>query len=66
MKTKGLIVESIEKWGVKLTHDQAYRAKTRTIEINQGTRSEQYKHLKSYAECRGVEEVKSKKMCVCV
>ena len=27
MKPKGLIAEAVNKWGVRLTHDQAYRAK---------------------------------------
>jgi hypothetical protein len=49
MKTKSLIVECKNKWGVQLSHDQAYRAKKIAIEMLQGAASEQYSHLRSYA-----------------
>ncbi|XP_058741784.1 uncharacterized protein LOC131614177 [Vicia villosa] len=50
MKTKGLIAEAMEKWGVKLSVDQAYRAKKKAIELIQGAGREQFIHLISYAE----------------
>jgi hypothetical protein len=50
MKPKALIVECKQKWGVQLSRDQAYRAKKRAIEMLQGAASEQYSHLRSYAE----------------
>ncbi|XP_058725528.1 uncharacterized protein LOC131596807 [Vicia villosa] len=50
MKTKGLIAEAVEKWGVKLSVDQAYRAKKKAIELIQGAGREQFIHLRSYAE----------------
>lgn len=45
MKTKGLIAEAIEKWGVKLSKHQAYRAKRSALEMIQGAGSEQYHHF---------------------
>nr|XP_004514727.1 uncharacterized protein LOC101497384 [Cicer arietinum] len=50
MKTKSLIVKSKEKWGIPLNSDQAYMAKKRAIEMIQGAASDQYSHLRSYAE----------------
>ncbi|XP_058757121.1 uncharacterized protein LOC131630348 [Vicia villosa] len=50
MKTKGLIAERVEKWGVNLSVDQAYRAKKKEIELIQGVGREQFIHLRSYAE----------------
>jgi hypothetical protein len=50
MKPSGLIAEALDKWGVKLSPFQAYRAKKRAIELIQGAGSEQYAHLRSYAE----------------
>ena len=50
LKTKGLIAIGIEKWGVKLSMNQAYRAKKRAIEMIHGAGREQFKHLRSYAE----------------
>ncbi|XP_058783420.1 uncharacterized protein LOC131658103 [Vicia villosa] len=50
MRPKGLIAESFEKWGVKLSSAQAYMAKTRALELIQGAESEQYSKLRNYAE----------------
>ncbi|XP_058726237.1 uncharacterized protein LOC131597563 [Vicia villosa] len=50
MRPKGLIAESFEKWGVKLSSAQAYRAKTRALELIQGAETEQYSKLRNYAE----------------
>ena len=50
MKTKGLIAEALQKWGVKLTTDQAYRAKRKAIDLIQGAGREQFTHLRRYAE----------------
>ncbi|XP_004492078.1 uncharacterized protein [Cicer arietinum] len=50
MKPKGLIVETLDKWGVKLSTYQAYRTKGRAIEMIQGARREQYAHLREYAD----------------
>ncbi|WJX78055.1 hypothetical protein P8452_61314 [Trifolium repens] len=49
MKPKGLVAEAIDKWGVKLSQDQAYRAKRRAIEMIQGAGREQFSHLRTYA-----------------
>lgn len=50
MKTKEPIAEAIKKWGVKLSKDQAYKAKKKAIKLIQGVGCEQFKHLRSYAE----------------
>ncbi|XP_073223518.1 uncharacterized protein [Cicer arietinum] len=50
MKPNGLIVEALDKWGVKLSKYQAYRAKVRAIEMIQGAQREQYAHLREYAD----------------
>ncbi|XP_058753082.1 uncharacterized protein LOC131626267 [Vicia villosa] len=50
MKPAGLIAESVERWGVKLSHDQAYRAKIRAIDLIQGAGMDQFSHLRSYAQ----------------
>jgi alpha-galactosidase len=50
MKVKGLRALAIEKWGVKLSHDQAYRAKLRAIEIIQGADRDQFLYLRSYED----------------
>jgi hypothetical protein len=49
MKPKGLVAEAIDKWGVKLSQDQAYRANRRAIEMIQGAGREQFSHLRTYA-----------------
>lgn len=54
-KGKGLIAEAIDKWGIKLSKDQAYRAKRRALEKIQGAASDQYLHLIEEL-CRGVEK----------
>ena len=50
MKPVGLIAEAIDKWTVKLTPDQAYRAKRRAQELIKGVGREQFAHLRSYAD----------------
>ncbi|KAI5416348.1 hypothetical protein KIW84_041420 [Lathyrus oleraceus] len=35
MKPSGLIDEAVERWGVKLSHDQAYKAKRKAMELVQ-------------------------------
>jgi hypothetical protein len=50
LKPKGLIAECKARWGVTLSPDQAYRAKRKAIEMIQGASSEQYTHLRSYAD----------------
>ncbi|KAK2417740.1 hypothetical protein QL285_040007 [Trifolium repens] len=50
MKVKGLMALAIEKWGVKLSYDQAYKAKLRAIEIIQGADCDQFLYLRSYAD----------------
>ncbi|XP_058733419.1 uncharacterized protein LOC131605035 [Vicia villosa] len=49
MRCKGLIAEALEKWGVKLSKDQAYRAKRKALELIQGAGCEQFAHLRLYA-----------------
>ncbi|PNX99504.1 hypothetical protein L195_g022770 [Trifolium pratense] len=49
MKPKGLVAEAIDKWGVKLSFGQAYRAKRRAIEMIEGAGREQFSHLRTYA-----------------
>ncbi|XP_058765411.1 uncharacterized protein LOC131638892 [Vicia villosa] len=36
MKSKGLVAEGLQRWGVKLSNHQAYRAKRKAIELIQG------------------------------
>lgn len=50
MRPKGLVVEALEKWGVKLSSAQAYRAKTRALELIQGAETDQYAYLRNYVE----------------
>ncbi|XP_058746340.1 uncharacterized protein LOC131619237 [Vicia villosa] len=50
MRPKGLVAESLEKWSVKLSSAQAYRAKTRALELIHGAETEQYAYLRNYAE----------------
>jgi hypothetical protein len=50
MKPSGLIALAIDKWGVKLSHDQAYRAKRKAIQLIQGAGREQFSHLRTYAD----------------
>ncbi|XP_058754872.1 uncharacterized protein LOC131628023 [Vicia villosa] len=49
MRCKGLIAEALQKWGVKLSKDQAYRAKRKALELIQGAGREQFSHLRTYA-----------------
>lgn len=50
MKPSGLITESIERRGVKLSHDQACKDKRKATELVQGAGIDQLTHLKSYAQ----------------
>ncbi|XP_058746445.1 uncharacterized protein LOC131619357 [Vicia villosa] len=50
MKTKGLIAEAMQKWGVKLSSDQAYMAKRKAMELIHGAGREQFTHLRRYAK----------------
>lgn len=47
IKPAGLIVESIERWGVKLSFDHAYIEKRKAMEFIQGVGIEQFNHLRS-------------------
>ncbi|XP_058776681.1 uncharacterized protein LOC131651009 [Vicia villosa] len=50
MKPVGLIAEAVDRWGVKLSHDKAYRAKRRAMELIQGAGMDQFTHLRRYAQ----------------
>ena len=50
MKSSGLVAEALQRWGVKISSDQVYRAKRRALDIIQGVGLDQFKHLRSYAE----------------
>lgn len=50
MKPSGLIAEVVERWGGKLSHDQAYRAKRKAMELVQGDGIEQFTHLRNYGQ----------------
>ncbi|XP_058742490.1 uncharacterized protein LOC131614984 [Vicia villosa] len=50
IKSSGLVDEAFQGWKVKLNHFQAYREKNRALELIEGASSEQYAHLRSYAE----------------
>ncbi|GAU47619.1 hypothetical protein TSUD_90240 [Trifolium subterraneum] len=50
MKLKALQEECKNKWGVMLSKFKFYRAKVKALEMIQGAISEQYNHLRSYAE----------------
>ncbi|XP_058725212.1 uncharacterized protein LOC131596548 [Vicia villosa] len=50
MKPAGLIAQALDRWGVKLSHDQAYRAKRRAMDMLQGAGMEQFQHLRRYAQ----------------
>lgn len=49
MKPIELIVESIERWGVNLSHNQAYRVKRMAMYLIQGDGMDQLTHLRVYA-----------------
>eukprot|EP00256_Glycine_max_P068192 XP_025982787.1 uncharacterized protein LOC102664952 isoform X1 [Glycine max] len=49
MRLKALVAFALEKWGFKLSMDQAYRAKVKAMEKIKGSTRDQYKHLRSYA-----------------
>ena len=50
MKPSGLRAEAVERWGVKLSHDQAYREKRKVVKLVQGAGIEQFTHLRSYGQ----------------
>lgn len=50
IKLSSLIDESIEIWGVKVSYNQAYRAKRKAMEFVQGIGIYQFTHLRSYAQ----------------
>ncbi|XP_058741093.1 uncharacterized protein LOC131613441 [Vicia villosa] len=62
MKPAGLIAQAIDRWGVKLSHDQAYRAKRKAMDLLQGASMDQFNHLRSYAQ----ELLKSNPRSTCV
>lgn len=49
MKPSGLITLSFDKWGVKLSSNQNYKAKRRAVYIIQGAEMDRFTHLKTYA-----------------
>ncbi|XP_058759822.1 uncharacterized protein LOC131633127 [Vicia villosa] len=46
----GLVAVALEKWEVKISCDQAYKAKRRAMDLLQGAGLDQFNHLRSYAE----------------
>ncbi|KAI5385515.1 hypothetical protein KIW84_072203 [Lathyrus oleraceus] len=50
MKPSCLGAEVVERWGVKLSHDQAYRAKRKAMKLVQGDYIEQFTYLRSYGQ----------------
>ncbi|CAK8540886.1 unnamed protein product [Lathyrus sativus] len=50
MKPPGLMAESLETWGVKISQDQVYREKRKTMDLIQGAGINQFNHLRSYSE----------------
>ncbi|KAI5437003.1 hypothetical protein KIW84_023213 [Lathyrus oleraceus] len=50
MKPSGIGAEAVERWGVKLSHDQEYMAKRKVMELVQGDGIEQFTHLRSYGQ----------------
>ncbi|XP_058784868.1 uncharacterized protein LOC131659733 [Vicia villosa] len=50
MKPAGLIAQAIDRWGVNLSRDQAYRFKRKAIDLLQGASMDQFNHLRSYAQ----------------
>lgn len=50
MKPAGLRAEVDGRWRVKLSHDQAYRAKRKAMELVQEASIEQFTHLRSYEQ----------------
>jgi len=49
MRLKALVAYALGKWGFRLSMDQVYRAKVKTMEKIEGATKDQYKHLRSYA-----------------
>ena len=50
MKPAGLVAEALQRWGIKISRDQAYRAKRRALDLIQGAGYDQFRHLRSYGE----------------
>ena len=42
--------ESLERWEVNISQDQAYRAKRKAMDLIQGVGFDQFNHLRSYVE----------------
>ncbi|KAI5393552.1 hypothetical protein KIW84_060611 [Lathyrus oleraceus] len=50
MKPSGLRAEAVKRWGVKLSHDQTYREKRKSMELVQEVGIEQLTHLRIYGQ----------------
>ncbi|XP_058783183.1 uncharacterized protein LOC131657842 [Vicia villosa] len=50
IKPSGLVAVALEKWEVKISYDQAYKAKRRAMDLLQGAGLNQFNHLRSYAK----------------
>lgn len=50
MKPSGLRDKAVERWGVKLSHDQAYMTKRKAMKLVQGVGIEQFTYLRSYGQ----------------
>jgi len=50
MRIKALQIECKTRWGLMLSRYQVYKAKTKALEMIEGSMVEQYKHLRSYVE----------------
>jgi len=50
MRIKALQTECKTRWGLMLSRFQVYRAKTKALEMIEGSMVEQYKHLRSFGE----------------
>ncbi|KAH1232845.1 hypothetical protein GmHk_09G025420 [Glycine max] len=48
MRLKAIVAYALEKWGFRMSMDQAYRAKVKAMEKIEGATKDQYKHLRSY------------------
>lgn len=44
------MVESLEKWGVKISQDQAYIAKRKAMDLIQSASCDQFNYLRSYTK----------------
>ncbi|XP_058725642.1 uncharacterized protein LOC131596928 [Vicia villosa] len=55
MKPAGLIAQSLKRWGVNLSHDQAYRAKRRAMDMLQGDEACKYGFAKFWRPLIGLD-----------